>query len=319
MKNLKRFVAAAACVVAVAGCEREAETSATDGAASVAAAHSAAAADSAAGAAGPAMWRTGDEDTTVYLFGTVHVLPPDLSWETQALGDALDASDAVYFETDVDPDPAELTNVVRQLGLYPPGQKLSDQLTPEQVATLKEACASLGLSLPVVDSMRPWLAATTLSERIIVDAGYNPESGVERTLSPMATSGGKEIRKFETVEQQLRVFADMPEQTQIDYLMEGLAEMDDEPELLGELVAAWAKGDVDELAEIMIREELANTPEIYEALLVKRNRAWADALDDLVKHEAGTFFVAVGAAHLAGEDSVVSMLADMGYEAARVQ
>lgn len=268
---------------------------------------------------GPALWRTGDEDTTIYLFGTVHVLPKDLEWRTTLIDNAMAEASAVYFETDIDPNPIEITRIVSQLGLYTGGEKLSDRLTPEQTATLAGACDELGISFALVDSMKPWMGALTLAERVIVEAGYDPQSGVERTLSPIAKNSGAEIRKLETIEEQLRIFADMPEETQINYLMEGLEDIDEEPTVLHDLVDAWATGKVDELADIMIREELADAPEIYEALLVKRNRNWADALATLTEEETGTFFVAVGAAHLAGEDSVMAMLEDRGVATARVE
>ena len=269
--------------------------------------------------AGPALWRTGDEDTTIYLFGTVHVLPKDMEWRTQLIDNAMADASAVYFETDIDPNPIEITRIVSSLGLYSGGEKLSDRLTPEQTSALAAACDTLGISFALVDSMRPWMGALTLGERVIVKAGFNPQSGVERTLSPIAKDAGKEIRKLETIEEQLRIFADMPEETQINYLMEGLDEIDEEPVILHDLVAAWARGDVDTLADIMIQEELADTPEIYEALLVNRNRNWAKALATLTHDESGTFFVAVGAAHLAGEDSVMAQLEDHGISTTRVE
>ena len=177
----------------------------------------------------------------------------------------------------------------------------------------------VGVSFAVVDSMKPWMGALTLAERVIVEAGYNPQSGVERTLSPIAKNSGAEIRRLETIEEQLRVFADLPEETQISYLMEGLDEISEEPVMLHDLVQAWANGDVDKLVEIMISEELSGTPEIYEALLVNRNRNWVDALAALTNEETGTFFVAVGAAHLAGDDSVMAMLEERGIATTRVE
>jgi len=274
--------------------------------------------DAAAVAAGPALWRVSDDDTTLYLFGTVHVLPPGTRWRTPALDKALDGSKAVYFETDVEPDAAAMTGLVVKLGMYPIGQKLTDQLSPEQTAALTAVCESLDVPLSQIQPMRPWLAATLISERLITSAGYDPASGVERTLQPLAISAGKEIRKLETVEQQLRIFADLPEADQISYLMEGLKEIDSQTALLKELVDAWASGDVDTIRRIMIEQELADTPVIYEALLLNRNRQWAEELGRLMDGEAGQFFVAVGAGHLVGQGSVEDLMS-ANYKVERVQ
>jgi uncharacterized protein YbaP (TraB family) len=273
----------------------------------------------AAAAARPALWRIGDEDTTVYLFGTVHVLPPELSWRTRPVEDALNASKAVYFETDVNPNQIALAQMAQRLGMYAPPEKLSDHLTPEQRAAVAKASAKLSAPMAIIDTMKPWLAAMTLSEQTIANAGYDPNSGVERTLLPMATAAGKDIRKLETVEEQLLVFADLPEKVQIDYLISGIDEIDKEPTLLGDLVSAWSKGNVEKLDKIMIEDDLEDTPEVYQALLVNRNKNWTVKLDALVKSEPGVFFVAVGAGHLAGKDSVLGMLTAKGYKVERVE
>jgi uncharacterized protein YbaP (TraB family) len=267
----------------------------------------------------PALWRIGDEDTTVYLFGTVHVLPPDLNWRTKPVEDALNSAKAVYFETDVNPNQIQLLDVVKRLGMYGPSEKLSEHLTLEQRKAVADASAKLSVPMIALDTMKPWLAAMTLSEQMISNAGYDPNSGVERTLLPMATAAGKDIRKLETVEEQLLVFADLPEKVQIDYLVSGIDEIEKEPTLLGDLVSAWSKGDVEKLDKIMIEDDLEDTPEVYQALLVNRNRNWAVKLDDLVKTEPGVFFVAVGAGHLTGKDSVLGMLTAKGYKVERVE
>lgn len=267
----------------------------------------------------PALWRIGDSDTTVYLFSTVHVLPPDLTWRSRPIEDALDASKAVYFETDVNPDQVALLEVVKRLGMYPSSDRLSNHLKPDQRAAVADASARLSVPMILLDTMKPWLAAMTLSEQMIANAGYDPNSGVERTLLPMAADAGKEIRKLETIEEQLLVFADLPETVQIAYLIAGIKEIDKEPTLLGDLVSAWSTGDVGKLEKIMLEDDLQDTPEVYQALLVKRNRNWTVKLDALVKGEPGVFFVAVGAGHLAGKDSVLGMLTAKGYKVTRVE
>ena len=278
-----------------------------------------AAATEAAAPKGPGLWKVGDADTTVYLFGTVHVLPPALEWRTPPIDKALSEAKAIYFETDLEPDPTVVAPIIQQLGMYPPSSRLSDRLTPAQNASLQKAAADLGLPSFQLDAMKPWLVGVTLSDVMITRAGYDVNSGVERKLAPTARDAGKEIRKFETVEEQLLVFADLPEETQIAFLMEGIEQIDQSNEMLNELVNAWAAGDTAKLEKVMIEEDLAETPQIYEALLVKRNANWAKQIDQIVKTEPGTFFVAVGAAHLIGKDSVQEQLKPLGYTAERLE
>jgi uncharacterized protein YbaP (TraB family) len=279
----------------------------------------AAPAEAPAVAKGPALWKIGDADTTVYLFGTVHVLPPELSWRKPPVDKALGESKAIYFETDLDPDLNEMLPIIQQLGMYPQGEKLSDHLKPDDRTALEAAAEKLQTPMVALEQMKPWLAAVTLSERMITNAGYDVNSGVERRLAPDAKSAGKEIRKLETVEEQLLVFADLPEAVQIRFLMDGVKEIDEESTILDEMVNAWATGDVEKLNEIMIEEDLAENPEIYAALLVDRNANWVTEIDQLIKSEPGTFFFAVGAAHLTGKDSVMAKLVPLGYTAERVE
>jgi uncharacterized protein YbaP (TraB family) len=333
MTKRLHLVALAACALGLGACDpkpavapladpaaaAEDVTAQPGGAAATDPAAPASASQVAPGAPGPALWKTGDADTTVYLFGTVHVLPPELAWRTPLVDNALAEAKTVYFETDVNPNVAEITQVVSRLGVYAPPEKLSDHLKPDQRAALAAAAADLSLPMFLLDTMKPWLAAMTLSEQLIVKAGYQPTSGVERTLDPEVRAANKDIRKFETVDEQLLFFADLPQSVQIDYLMEGVRQIDEETDLLDDMVAAWARGDVTALETIMIDGDLKESPEVYEALLVGRNRDWAEKLRTLVETEAGVFFVAVGAGHLAGEDSLIEMLTQGGMPVARVE
>jgi uncharacterized protein YbaP (TraB family) len=57
--------------------------------------------DYAAIEAEPGLWTMSDEDSTVYIFGTVHILPPELDWQSAAVTAALEDAEIVYFEADV--------------------------------------------------------------------------------------------------------------------------------------------------------------------------------------------------------------------------
>lgn len=267
----------------------------------------------------PAMWKVSDADTTIYLFGTVHVLPPTLSWHSPAVDKALDEAKAIYFETDTEGDPAAFREIVNRLGLYEPSERLSDRLELEDLELLRSALAKLDMPLVAIETMRPWYAGVVISEAVVRRAGYDVTSGVESVMRPAARKAGKEIRFLETVEEQMSAFATLPEATQIKFLIGGLKEIDSAGKELGDLVNAWKTGDVDALARLLIDEDLGTIPELHDALLTSRNANWAPEIDTLLKSETGTFLVAVGAAHLVGKDSVIEMLASKGDVAERVQ
>lgn len=266
----------------------------------------------------PAMWKVSDEDTTVYLFGTVHVLPPKLTWHSPAVDKALDEAKAIYFETDTESDPIAFREIVNRLGLYEPSQRLSDRLELEDLELLRSALAKLDLPLVAIETMRPWYAGVVISEAVVRKAGYDVSSGVESLMRPAARKAGKEIRFLETVEDQMSAFATLPETTQIKFLIGGLKEIDNAGKELGDLVSAWKTGDVDALARLLIDEDIGTIPELHDALLTHRNANWAPEIDALLKSETGTFLVAVGAAHLIGENSVLEMLKPLGHAPERV-
>jgi len=267
----------------------------------------------------PAIWKVSDADTTVYLFGTVHVLPPTLSWHSPAVDKALDEAKAVYFETDTEGDPMAFRDIIQRLGLYDPSERLSDRLSLEDLELLKSVLAKLELPLVALESMRPWYAGVVISEAVVRRAGYDVTSGVESVMRPAATAAGKQVRFLETVEEQMASFATLPEAVQIKFLVNGLAEIDAATGDLGALVDAWKAGDTDTLDKLLIAEDLAVIPELYDALLKNRNTKWAPEIDHLMSSESGTFLVAVGAAHLIGKDSVIELLKPLGHVAERVQ
>lgn len=267
----------------------------------------------------PAMWKIADADTTVYLFGTVHVLPPTLSWHSPAVDKALDEAKAVYFETDTEGDQAAFREILNRLGLYEPSERLSDRLELKDLELLRSALAKLDLPLIAIESMRPWYAGIVISEAVVRKAGYDVSSGVESVMRPVARKAGKEIRFLETVEEQMSSFATLPEDVQIRFLTSGLTEIDSASQELGDLVNAWKAGNVEALSRLLIDEDLGTIPDLHDALLTHRNANWAPEIDTLMKSEAGTFVVAVGAAHLVGKDSVLEMLKPLGYAPERVQ
>lgn len=256
-------------------------------------------------AADPALWVVRDEDSTIYLLGTVHVLRPETVWRSPAIDKALAEADALWIEVEAD-DPAAMQPLVRKYGLDP-ANPLSSKLTPEQKARLDAAAAGMGASGAALEPLRPWLAGLTLSIGPLVKAGYDPASGVESRLKAAARDAGKPIRTLETLEQQIGFFANLPPAVELAFLLSALDEMDSGPAILDALVAAWSAGDQEALNDLMVSEMAADYPELYQALLVRRNKDWAGQIQTLLGGK-GVSVIAVGAAHLVGDDSVQAQL-----------
>lgn len=266
--------------------------------------------------ADPALWVVRDADTTIYLFGTVHLLRPGLSWFDDGVRKAFDASNELVLELVMPPE-SQMQALVTELGTTKSGPALPAQLSPATAAKLRGELSKLGMSPNALDRTEPWLAAMTLSVLPLRQLGYDDKDGAEQVLSAAARAAGKPIVGLETAQQQLGYFdrLSMPAQRQL------LATtLDDLPGMGSEIdamVKDWSAGDADALARLL-NADLDRTPELKQALLVTRNRNWANWIAARMQRP-GTVFVAVGAGHLAGSDSVQAELAKRGLKVERVR
>lgn len=263
----------------------------------------------------PALWAVRDGDTTVYLFGTVHLLRPDLRWFDGPVRTAFDASDTLVLELVMPPE-AETQALLDRLGRTPGDPTVAALPVPEH-AKLEGALRQAGLPPQALDRDEPWLAALTLSLLPLQKLGYDNASGAEQVLQAAAKKAGKQVQGLETAEQQFGYFDHLSAAAQgrlIGDTLDGLSETGANIEVA---VTAWSKGDADALARLL-NADLAANPELRDTLLLRRNRAWADWIAARMQ-KPGTVFVAVGAGHLAGGESVLALLAKAGRRVERLQ
>jgi uncharacterized protein YbaP (TraB family) len=164
--------------------------------------------------------------------------------------------------------------------------------------------------------MRPWLAGIILTTMPLLKAGYDPKAGVERVLTAQATAEGDQIRGFETAEEQFGIFASMSEEEQLTFLAETMDELEKGIEELDRLAKAWVEGDTDAIARFFVDEMKTKAPSVYDKLIVRRNVAWAEKIEQMLKG-SGVQQIAVGAGHLAGPDSLQAQLAKRGIKVER--
>ena len=266
--------------------------------------------------AGPALWVIRDADSTIYLFGTVHVLRPTTAWGSDAVDAAFDSATRLILEVANPDDQAAAMPLIQQYGISP-ATPLSSLLTADEMAALDVAARSMGMTAAQLDPLRPWLAALTLSVAPLTKAGYDPQSGVDLLLKARAEAAGIPVSGFETIDEQLRILAGFPEAGQLDFLRSTLEDMDDATVELDKLVSAWADGDVETIEAVGVAPMRDESELMYQSILVNRNVNWAGQIETLLDG-SGTVFIAVGAAHLAGDDSVQTKLAERGITAERL-
>jgi uncharacterized protein YbaP (TraB family) len=265
--------------------------------------------------ADPALWVVKDKDTTIYLFGTIHVLKPGLSWFDDGVKKAFDASDELVLEM-VQPDQATMQNIVLSKAYSLNGPILTERLPEADRPLYLNAMSSLGIPPAAFDHAQPWFVATNLSLLPLMKLGYDPKSGPETVLTAAATTEKKTIAGLETPEQQIGYLAGLPDKVQLAFLESTLKELPKTAETMDGMVSAWSRGDPDALAKYM-NDGLDDSPELAKALLFDRNARWAQWIKTRLD-KPGTVFIAVGAGHLAGNKSVIDQLKTLKIKAKRV-
>jgi len=265
--------------------------------------------------ANPALWVVRDADTTVYLFGTIHLLD-GRPWFNDEVKTAFDASDELVMEAIIPADPMSVLPTIMRYGVDPAGRKLSDRLTPPENEALVRAVRPLGIPAAAFDRFEPWFAAMMLEATGAQRAGMDAANGAETILSRAAAERRMRVGELEGVEWQVRLFDNMPEAVQLAVLRSTLRDLDNAPRVLEPMIAAWSTGDPEGLARLM-ESYGEGSPLLRRLMLTNRNAAWARWIHDRMARP-GTVFIAVGAAHLAGRDSVQAVLAAHGIAAERV-
>ncbi len=265
---------------------------------------------------GPGLWKVADEDTTIYLFGTVHALPESVVWYEGPVEEALAASGELVTEIPANAaqDPASQQMVMGK-ALLPAEQSLRDMLSETDRASYESALTKLGMPPAAFDRFEPWFAGMTLAVVPLLQAGYAAESGVETKLEQLAPADAKRSA-LETLAWQIELFDTLPVESQIAFLMVSADQIDEIVPMMDRMLAEWLEGDADGLAALM--NEGLTDPVLADALLYDRNERWAEWVETRLD-SPGTVFLAVGAGHLAGERSVQDFLEAGGLNVTRIQ
>lgn len=268
----------------------------------------------------PAMWAVSDDDSTVYLFGTFHLLPPELEWQTAAFTEAMAASGFTYFEADVmSPEAqAEIMALVQQYGLNPPGTTLSATLGEERAARIAAFAEQYGVPMAALEQLKPWLAMLTLTQQAYAAAGFNPAAGVDVVIDALAKEEGDEIGYLEGAEAQILAIQSLGSEEALAAFDENFEDLANLDAFIAASLEAWRTGDVAALDEELLEESRQETPAVFEAIFANRNRNWVPTIEALLARDEDVF-VAVGAGHLVGEESVTDMLIERGYSPRRIQ
>jgi len=260
----------------------------------------------------PPMWKIVNGKSTVYLLGSVHVLPANFTWRTPAIDKAIAAADVFMFETNVDFATAEFHYFVDHQGYLPPGQTLASKLSPAAKDHYIELIRTMRLDRNKVDYLRPGVAVWMLQQAYVATHG-NLVPGVDATLLREAKEEGKQVGYLETLQSQFEVLAAIGGGAEVTMLEKSLVDMRDDSDKFPVLLAAWSQGDLTKLISLNNQD-----PKMTELLLYGRNKAWLPEIESLLG-SSKTYLITVGAAHLAGKNSVIDLLCKKHWKIERVQ
>ena len=263
----------------------------------------------------PALWLVKDDDTTIYLFGTIHALRPGLPWFGGKVEQAFAESGTLVTEI-ADVGSLEVAQALMGNALLPDGKSLRAMMGETDRAAFDAALAKAQIPAAGLDRFKPWYAAVVLSTLPLLRAGFKLEEGVEIQLASRAKAVGKSQEALETAAYQLGLFDALPEANQLAYLRQVVAGLPTITAQIDTLIGEWGEGDAAGLAQAMNSEEA--DAGLTEALLTRRNKAWAEWIDQRLD-KPGTVFMAVGAGHLAGPGSVQEQLSARGLASTRLQ
>ena len=265
----------------------------------------------------PALFVARDADSAIYLFGTIHIRRPGSDWGGPAAQTALAEAGEFWTEMDVsDASQRDIQALIITQGVASPDRPLSSYLNKAERGELATAIARFNGSPEMFERMRPWLAGMMLSVLPMMQQGYEAGAGVDRAV--MAAAGDAQARTFETAADQIGFFANLSDEAQREFLLDGIRGANEGTSEMDELSRAWERGDLVRLERMALADFRRDYPELFGVLFTQRNEAWVVTL----MHEldgAGVDFVAVGAAHLLGEGGLVERLRARGVTVERVE
>ena len=269
----------------------------------------------AAHVAHPGLWKVADADTTIYLFGTIHVLPKDYVWESARLRDIVSTSNELVIETVIGKDPQTSAALLLGMGQAPGLPPLVDRVPPAKKAALQGIIARSGLPPKLLDGMKTWTAALMLVAVTLTDLGVEAQSGVEEQLKTQF--GTKPISGLEKPEEQLGYLNSLSEEDQRAFLVTLVDDPKNGRIDFDKMLAAWSRGDQKAIARTFDKDP-EMTPKLRGILIDRRNAAWTGWLKARMA-KPGTVLVAVGAGHLAGPGSVPERLKAQGLTVTRIE
>ena len=259
------------------------------------------------------VWSVRSGDNVIYLGGTVHLLRPGDYPLPDEFEEAYQASSELYFETDI----AAMSDLLVQAQMlqqltYSDDRSLRTVLSDQAYTALSAYTQTAGLPIVMLEKFKPELLISTLQILVFQSMGFTPQ-GVDAFFHTRAVADGKAEGQLETVQEQIGFIAAMGEGNDSEFILLSLKDLTETGNVIDGMIGAWRSGDAQGLSELFVEDMKVEAPALYDTLLLERNLKWIPRINRMLQ-DADTEFVLVGAAHIVGENGLLDLLSQEGYE-----
>ncbi len=266
----------------------------------------------------PALWEISGKGQPSYLFGTVHILPENITWRGDAVDAAIARSDQLVLELDPAETPEKIRDIFAVMATTPGQPPLKNRIDAELHDEAADIMQEYNLPVSLFANVESWGAALMISSSLSGKTGARGEFGVEEILSRAFLKSGKHISGLESAAKQFGYFDGLSEPDQRAMLEAVIDGADESAANYKRLLESWLTGDMKAL-ETIVAQGFDNRPSIRKAVVTRRNRDWAEQIAEKLENGGSTYFVAVGAGHFTGPDGLQKLLAEKGYSVKRLQ
>ena len=264
-----------------------------------------------------AVWQVSSGSNTVFIGGTVHLLRPSDYPLPEEYEQAYQTSSEIYLETDLTAmaDISVQRQILQQL-TYQDDRTLESVLSDEAYDALSEYVATSGMPMMMFEKFKPGMVISTLQVLEFQRIGFTPQ-GVDAYFNTRAMVDSKTLGQLETVMEQIGFLASMGEGHESEFILMSLEDLEETPDVMDDMIAAWRIGDNEQMAELFVNDMRKEAPDLYDSLLRQRNLNWITQIEQMLK-DGDTEFVLVGAAHLVGSDGLLDLLNEKGYSVSQL-
>ncbi len=263
------------------------------------------------------VWKVSKDNKELYIGGTIHLLSQQDYPLPKEFDQAYAKSEVLVFETDIGAmESPEFQVKAMQVMTYPGTKTIKDVLSKPTLDALQAHLQTRGIPLEQMAKLKPGMLSVTLSLIEFQVIGLT-SAGVDKHYSDLARNDNKTQNWLESLDQQLEFLAKMGEGEEDSLIQYTLRDIKILPEMIAKIKTYWRDGDMKAMTDLSITPFKKDYPQVYSDLIVKRNLNWLPQIENMFKNDI-VEFVLVGALHLAGDDSVLTMLENKGYKIEKI-